>query len=406
MRVPLQRESPWQLQFSLNCELDAVRPMTESVREFLAKEGASDEELMACELSLAEACNNAVRYVTEAGRTLPVEVEINLDESKIELKIQDHTCGFELPEQVILPSDESESGRGLFLMKSLMDEVHYFRGHGQNEMILHKRRSASRFSPVPPADISEKKSTEISVAEYQKKLAENEQIIHDLSEELNSCYESLAAIFRWGAEMGKTENLEKVSRTFCQDLLQIIGADWFVLRIALENESRLMVFTSSEPKVELDSLILQRELIHFSVETKAALTRQDVWFGHENPLPTGDPLFAFQAGSSGLVHPCFFAGTLVGTLTVGKVAGRRPFTSGQSNIIHTFADFLAIQIINSRLREDHVGHRLVSHELHIAKNIQRALLPKTLPRLAGFELAGYCESARQVGGDFFDALQV
>jgi serine phosphatase RsbU (regulator of sigma subunit) len=44
--------------------------------------------------------------------------------------------------------------------------------------------------------------------------------------------------------------------------------------------------------------------------------------------------------------------------------------------------------------------------LDIARGIQRSLLPKSLPQLRGFGLAAHCESARQVGGDFYDLLQI
>jgi serine phosphatase RsbU (regulator of sigma subunit) len=48
----------------------------------------------------------------------------------------------------------------------------------------------------------------------------------------------------------------------------------------------------------------------------------------------------------------------------------------------------------------------VAHELELARNIQRSLLPKTIPAMKGFGAAGHCETARQVGGDFYDVLQI
>src|SRR5512140_3642011 len=46
----------------------------------------------------------------------------------------------------------------------------------------------------------------------------------------------------------------------------------------------------------------------------------------------------------------------------------------------------------------------LARELEAARNIQESLLPKAFPTLTGFELAGYCRSARQIGGDFYDAF--
>jgi serine phosphatase RsbU (regulator of sigma subunit) len=45
-------------------------------------------------------------------------------------------------------------------------------------------------------------------------------------------------------------------------------------------------------------------------------------------------------------------------------------------------------------------------ELRVARGIQQALLPKDLPRLAGWEMAGYYQPAREVGGDFYDFLEL
>jgi serine phosphatase RsbU (regulator of sigma subunit) len=41
-------------------------------------------------------------------------------------------------------------------------------------------------------------------------------------------------------------------------------------------------------------------------------------------------------------------------------------------------------------------------ELNCAAEMQRKLLPKAPPVLPGFEIAGFCSPARQVGGDFYD----
>jgi phosphoserine phosphatase RsbU/P len=48
--------------------------------------------------------------------------------------------------------------------------------------------------------------------------------------------------------------------------------------------------------------------------------------------------------------------------------------------------------------------RALSRELEIGQQIQRGFLPERLPQPAGWELAALCTPARQVGGDFYDAL--
>ena len=46
----------------------------------------------------------------------------------------------------------------------------------------------------------------------------------------------------------------------------------------------------------------------------------------------------------------------------------------------------------------------LERELELAREIQQRLLPKTFPRLAGFDCAAASQPARQVGGDFYDVI--
>ena len=48
----------------------------------------------------------------------------------------------------------------------------------------------------------------------------------------------------------------------------------------------------------------------------------------------------------------------------------------------------------------------LEQELRVAREIQQALLPKDLPRFPGYEVAAYYQPAREVGGDFYDFLDL
>jgi serine phosphatase RsbU (regulator of sigma subunit)/catechol 2,3-dioxygenase-like lactoylglutathione lyase family enzyme len=52
------------------------------------------------------------------------------------------------------------------------------------------------------------------------------------------------------------------------------------------------------------------------------------------------------------------------------------------------------------------AERRSAHELEIAKNVQSRLFPQTLPPLATLEYSGVCIQARQVGGDYYDFLNL
>jgi serine phosphatase RsbU (regulator of sigma subunit) len=60
-----------------------------------------------------------------------------------------------------------------------------------------------------------------------------------------------------------------------------------------------------------------------------------------------------------------------------------------------------------RIRAEKAREReRLKQELSVARRIQQALLPKATPKFNGWQLAAYYRPARQVGGDFYDFLEL
>ncbi len=382
------------LNLAVPCDLAAVREAARQLRAFLEQQGLNGTDLDAWELITAEAGNNAVEHTPPEALNIPVELGMRVTPSDAELVVVDHTPGFELPDNPQLPDDPlSESGRGLFLMRALSDSVRYLRGRDENVLVIKKRRSSQA---TPSSDPQQ--SVEMAVLETT---------IHTMTEELAASYESLSAIFRFTAELNRGSINAVFTERWLHELRQIVAADWFVLRLADPSVTHLAVSHCSRNDAGLTPLLLKGATqTSSSIESRAAVSRQDMWFDAANPFPPDDPLALFGFPASGLAHPLYVNTELVGVLTVGRFTRQHPFTAGQVNIIHTFADFLGIQLRNARIQEDHLRTRLVTRELEIAATIQRSLLPVRLPEPDGFRLAGFCESASKVGGDYFDAVLV
>ncbi len=65
-----------------------------------------------------------------------------------------------------------------------------------------------------------------------------------------------------------------------------------------------------------------------------------------------------------------------------------------------------IEVQRRALAEKLEVERRAAQELEIAKQVQARLFPKTLPAISTLEYAGACIQARQVGGDYFDFLDL
>jgi len=128
------------LRLSAACSLAEVPHVAQAAHRFLAEEGCAETEIMDCEIALVEACNNAVQYAAATARGLPLGLEISCRKTEIELRVTDHTPGFDWPKAATLPDSDREHGRGLYLISSLMDEAQYLRKRGENVLVLRRRR--------------------------------------------------------------------------------------------------------------------------------------------------------------------------------------------------------------------------------------------------------------------------
>jgi len=60
----------------------------------------------------------------------------------------------------------------------------------------------------------------------------------------------------------------------------------------------------------------------------------------------------------------------------------------------------------AKQQEEAQERQRIEQELRVARLIQQTLLPKSLPHLPGYDVAAYYQPAREVGGDFYDFLEL
>lgn len=66
----------------------------------------------------------------------------------------------------------------------------------------------------------------------------------------------------------------------------------------------------------------------------------------------------------------------------------------------------AVEAHRRAVSEKREAERRTAHELEIARQVQARLFPQTLPPSSTLEYAGLCIQARQVGGDYYDFLDL
>jgi sigma-B regulation protein RsbU (phosphoserine phosphatase) len=94
-----------------------------------------------------------------------------------------------------------------------------------------------------------------------------------------------------------------------------------------------------------------------------------------------------------------------GILSLSLRRGQFPYSVADRETLMSVAGQLALVIENARLAERMVAEERLRRELALAAEVQRRLLPDRPPECLAVELAGFCQPARGVGGDYYDFIQ-
>jgi serine phosphatase RsbU (regulator of sigma subunit) len=117
--------------------------------------------------------------------------------------------------------------------------------------------------------------------------------------------------------------------------------------------------------------------------------------GGEPQQPMG-VLIAGNSVSSAAYHPQIRADS-------EYVVGLANLVSQVATAIHMRRE---IEAREQRLKQEAHARERVEQELHVARQIQQASLPEAVPALVGWDISPNYRPAREVGGDFYDFLEL
>lgn len=135
---------------------------------------------------------------------------------------------------------------------------------------------------------------------------------------------------------------------------------------------------------------------------------------HQKPLIVNDfeadTRFRMPAERGGiqslLCVPLKLKGRLIGVLNVFNKQDGADFSASDQRLLSIIATQSAQVVENARLMEEQKALEILQEELRLAREIQKKLLPKGPPDVAGYDVAGRSEPAKRVGGDYYDFLDL
>lgn len=93
---------------------------------------------------------------------------------------------------------------------------------------------------------------------------------------------------------------------------------------------------------------------------------------------------------------------VLGVIFLGRSNKTMVFTASDEKLLTAIASQAAVAIETASLHQREIKRQRLEKELAVGQQIQLSLLPESTPSIPGWEFAAIYQSARQVGGDFYD----
>ena len=115
---------------------------------------------------------------------------------------------------------------------------------------------------------------------------------------------------------------------------------------------------------------------------------------------------SFMKINTMVVAPLKIEDDIVGVIALVNKKDNTQFDEIDDSLLRALGSQAAVSINNARLYNELTDKERMERELQIAKDIQKILLPEKPPEIKGVDLAAFCCSAKEVGGDYYDFIVI
>jgi sigma-B regulation protein RsbU (phosphoserine phosphatase) len=208
----------------------------------------------------------------------------------------------------------------------------------------------------------------------------SQNMLKAVTAELVMAQDQLLALYELSSIMGRQTNLESALRALAKLTCQTMSAEQCVITLNIAGRDNLKVVFPTSPDIPLDIIP--------SLDNQ---TVQDRWLIRANGQ--------FKSGL--LLLPIQFEDKMRGSIVCIRSSGQ-PFASPEGKLGQAIANLAAAFLENLILNQVRIEKAVLEEEMRIANQVQNSLLPTHLPIVEKLDLWAKSQSAKQVGGDFYD----
>jgi serine phosphatase RsbU (regulator of sigma subunit)/anti-sigma regulatory factor (Ser/Thr protein kinase) len=359
----MQKKSLTITRISLQSEFGAIAPVRLAFIDFLLTLGINDEEKEGWKLVFTELLNNAIEHGC-AGRTTDT-IQVEWYQTRNQVKVSIHQPGTGPTDEQLqspqLPDDPlAEGGRGLYIIRSFIDDWQVLRGADRMQFTVEKTYPHLNHTLAVNAEVDE------------------------ILDELSDCYENLTLFHRLGDALKHGQAFGELLNETVQLFLEAGGYDLAHLEIE-----------KGSPLVELQSM--ERSVFYHRLEAGATPLLERLGTAPHYAWSQGDtgaPIAVdSQLPTGGCAVPILQRNRRVALIAVANHDRTRQVLARDIRNLQSLAEIIGVGLSREIMDRETTAHRIVEHEFELAKHLQRQLLG-TADKTA--TIAGYTCHARSI----------
>jgi phosphoserine phosphatase RsbU/P len=218
--------------------------------------------------------------------------------------------------------------------------------------------------------------------------------------------EELSTMYRLTAEFTGQRDLQAVLDTITQTVVTLLEVQACTIRLLTDDGEHLAIKSANNID---DSHLIQGPipLVHSRIDHEAIRSGKMVYV----PDLGNDPRVLFPQGAraeglvSCLAAPLIYKGETVGVIRMFS-GDEHKFDRYEQALFNAVAGQAAAAIVDARLQEEAVTAANIKRQLRLAGDVQQRMFPSQTPQPPGMTIADAYIPCFELGGDFYDYIQL
>ena len=221
---------------------------------------------------------------------------------------------------------------------------------------------------------------------------------------LKSAVEELSILNDIATAIASTQSLDQITKLIVKKCVKHLKAEQGAIQLVDEKDivNPLHTMIRVHDKINDNTLRFNKIISDLIIAKRKPLRINE--FNAKEVIELSD-----QSGirmKSLLSVPMIIKGKMIGILSLFNKESSEGFTEGDQKLLSIIASQSAHVIENSRLFDEEKKLLQIQQELQVARDIQKNLLPKEIPKINGYDIYAVNIPAREVGGDYYDFIKI